>query len=484
MARQANVIPLISGSGSTSWLQKPVGFAQGRKCRRIRMRTAAVFTNSSTIVNLTAAYALLILQNFYANITTYFGDVNQDTVDASMTLNQMREMYAFAEGRDFTINGFQVNAITGTNVSFTASTTTTIQVEAVRTFQLVRAAQDVTDYCPGCTQMKQMQFGITPAASALVALSTVTLTTTSISASIILDDMPAEGQQDIWANVIRVRQTTTPGESITLPIPGGGAIIACWDEQTTGAAAPYTLINIKADDVDINGIINYSQYLQGYQDDLPIGWFDVSTLVAPLYTTAQFIDPNILDTGEQIVFNQPNNDQATPKITVLFIPTMTTGARNQAGDNIQNGATGQLNSFQLSNLHAVADTNNPPQAGSAASISPMAIVKPTDTGYATISGTRFAVGQVPGDSIPTPKLNNVAAAVTNAGGASTAAGSSTIAKATKKIALSIPGYNSPNKNPQTSTAGHNAVAGQILSTLKASSGAAAAVAPKIVKPKA
>lgn len=486
MARQANVIPLVSGSGSTSWLQKPVGFAVGRKCRRIRLRVAASFTNSSTLVQMTSAYALLIMQNFFSNLTLYFGDVNQDTVDASMTFNQLREMYAFAEGKDFTINGIAISAITGSApfaVPFAASTTTTVQVEVVRTFEMVRAGQDLCDYCPGTTQMKQMSLGVAPASSALAALGTVTLTSPNLSAQVILDDMPSEGAQDVWASVMRVRQTTTPGESITLPIPGGGAIIACWDEQTVASASPYTLINLKADDVDINGIISYSQYLQGYEDDLPVGWFDPSTLVTPLYTSPQFIDPNLLDTGEQIVFNQPNNDQATPKITVLFVPSVTTGTRNQVGDNILNGSSGTKTSFQLSNLHAVAPSNNTPSQGSAASIAPMAIVSTTDTAYATTPGTRYATGQLPGDSVPTATLSNVAAAVANAGGAQSAAGSSTVAKATKKIALSIPGYSTPNKNPQTSSPGHNAIASQILTAVKAPSGAAAAVAPKIVKPR-
>jgi hypothetical protein len=505
MARQGNVMNVTIGTGAAVQLQKPVAFDDGRKCRRIRFRAPVSFTNSGAIVSATAAYLLLSFQAIFGNLTLQFGDVSPDVVDAAMPFQQLRELYAFMEGKDSTIS-----AVGGTNtgtaiplnligaaapflITFTATTTTVLTFETVRSFTLLRSAQDLTDWCPGTTQMKQMQLSLQPSASASPVLATVTFTSSLVQVQVIFDDMPSEGLNDVWASVARARLVATPGTTITLPLGAGGLIFAIWDESHTALTTPLTTFDVKADGRLINGTIQFSQFYQGYLDDLPNGqnvpgpnpWFDPSTSTCtPLYTAPSYLDPNLAETGEVIVFDQPNNDITAPTIVVGFIPTVTSDYVTQTGNNIQNGQQGQKSTFNLSNLHAVAPTAAPTANASAASVAPMAIVSPSDTAFSTVSGTAFSPGSLPSVSIPNATISKVSAQVTSAGGPAGAGGASTLARATKKLATAIPGYSSSNKMPQGSTSAHNTLAGKLLAGVNQLTGStastgAAAVAPKL-----
>jgi hypothetical protein len=490
MSRQLNVLNVTAGSGASVQLQKPVAWDVGMKCRRIRYRVALSLTNSSTLVQGTTAFFLAAFQSIFGNESIQFGDVSPDVVDALMPFNQLRELYAFMEGKDVTVNGIGLQAITGVApfaVPIAASTTTVVNLECVRSFTLQRAAQDLTDWCPGETQMKQMQLAVQPGVGATPVLSTVSFTSALVQVQVIADDMLAEGGNDVWASVARCRLTTTPGTTITLPLGQGGMIFALWDEANSAATYPLTVFDVKADGRLINGTIQFAQWFQCFEDDLPQGWFDPSVLVAPLFISPAFIDPNLQQTGEQIIFDQPNNDVTAPKLVVGFIPAVTTDYATVIGTNVQSGSQNQKSTFNLSNLHAVADTNNPPSAGPAASISPVAIVAPADNAFSTVSGTQFKPGALPEASIPNATVAKVAAQVSTHGGPSTNGGASTLAKATKKVAISIPGYSSPNRNPTGSSPMHNALAGKLLAGYNSLSGqpqstGAAGIATKLISP--
>lgn len=486
MARQGNNVTLTAGSGAASTLQKPIAFDDGRKCRRIRLRVALSLTNSSTLVQATTAFLLQAFQSIIGNLSIQFGDASADVVDGQMPFNQLRELYAFMEGRDVTVNGIGLQAVSG-NVPIAASTTTIVQLEAVRSFQLTRAAQDITDWCPGASQMKQMLLTIQPGTGATPVLSTVTFTSPVVQVQVILDDMPSEGGNDVWASVPRCRIMATSGTSLNLPIGNGGAIFAIWDEAFVAASNPLSIFDVKADGRLINGAIGYGQYLQGYSDEVPFGSFDPQVLISPYYTSPQVIDPNLMETAESLVWDQPNNEVVSPKVLVGFIPAITSDYAQMIGNNVNARPNGAGATFMLANLHSVANTNNPPSAAPAASTTPVAIVAPTDTSFSTISGTVFRPGQLPSVEVPTATTAKVAASVKSAGGTGAPGGSSALAKAAKSIALSVPGLNSPNKSPINGTANLSALTGKLLAGVNALHGNspqdnAAAVSTKIISP--
>lgn len=471
MARQGNVVNVTAGSGAAALLQKPLAFDDGRKCRRISFRCALSLTNSSTLVQGTTAFFLACFNSIMGNISLQFGDVNPDVVDSAMPFNQLREMLAAMEGKDVTVNQIPLNQISS-NVPVAASTTTVVQLEASRTFVLNRAAQDLTDWCPGATQMRQAQISIQPGTGATPTLTTVSFTTANVQVQVILDDMPAEGQNDVWASVARVKLTATSGTTLQMPIGQGGAIIAVWDEAFVAASSPLTTFDLKADQKLMNGIIGFQQYWQSYLNDLPPSWFDLSTLASVYYALPQWCDPNLMETAEVLVWDQPNNDVTSPKVVVCYIPAISGDVASQISDNIERGQQGQKSTFSLSNLHQVANTNNPPSTGAAASTTPVAIVSPGDTAFSTVSGLVKTPGSLLKPQVPVATVSSVASTVAAAGGTTSAAGSSALVKSTRNVALAIPGFSSPNKSAANSTAAHNSLAGQLLAGINKNLGIA------------
>ncbi|HTZ88634.1 MAG TPA: hypothetical protein VMB05_18375 [Solirubrobacteraceae bacterium] len=447
MARQCNAFQVTFGSGAPGVLQKPIRINPNRKCTRIRCRATMVVANSGAAYNMTAANLVTLAAALFANFYLAFGDTDVEVVDANHPFSLMRYLYAVMENKDFTVqignNGqsYAINAVTGTNIQIGASGNTTLVMEFVRSFTWVRGAKQLHDNCPGTSQMQQLNLSITPSTTS-PTFNTGAVTVSTASIVVIFEDMPTKADNpDPYARVIRIRETTTQGTDVPLPLQDGGAPIHIADLSTAALSTVLTLFNIFADGMTaIQGIISAAQALNEWEQDLPLGAFDASTLGTPLYTTPVIDDLESLDKAQQLIFNQPNNDITSPQLVVIFFPAWTKSAVNQAGGNLSKTKQGYV---ALGSGAATSGDGTDPATGS---VTPLAVLDPSTPQASLVPTVRFSPGSTPTTIIP-PHLTAgaMAAAASKAGGSAGVTGSAVLASAAQSLAAVTPGATLPTK---------------------------------------
>ena len=464
--KQVNNLQITVGSGAQVNLPQPVKFDPGKKCPRIRARIGAVMANSSTAYNMTAANLITLLSAIVSNWYLAWGNSEEMSVDPTLPFSMMRLMFAQLEGKDFTANDIAINAVSGSAVQVAASPAlTTITFEFIRSFTVKKQLNELHDFCPGTSQMQQIQLGITPSNSAAPTFSsgTVTMSSTTCSCEILFEQMDADSDQ--WAQVPMMRQASPSagGQNIPLPVKNGGSLIAVADLSHAASGYALTLFELTdelagAGKHFVQGLCQFGQALSGYFQDLFNGDFDWSALAAPLYTIPTANDVAHLDSVKSLNFYQPNNDITSPLLCVTFVNTQTPNEVNSAGVNI----LGSLKSgFKLTNAVG-AGTRPASTPQQVAAVLPLQIRRVTDPAYSTAPGQVFAPNQAPTTDIPAPVLASAqAAAQAQPGGANSAAGSAQLARSTKSITNAVPGYASPGKTTGPSNA-HLAIATSIL----------------------
>jgi hypothetical protein len=449
MARQCNAFTVTLGSSNPGVLQKPIRINPKRKCTRIRCRaTVTMTTTDSSSYNMTSANCVSLAGEIFGNFYLAFGDNDPDVVDANHPFAFMRYMYGVLEGKDFTIGVqnatsgsepatmYALNAVTGSNVQIAASgtsTTTTLVLEFVRSFTPVRMGKELHDFCPGPSQMRQLNLSITPSGTS-PSFDSAHVTATSASIVIILEDMPTKN--DPWASVPKMRETTAQGTDIPLPIASGGGLLHVADLSEAATSSVLTLFNLVGDGVIFHGILNSAQALQEFEQDLPLGAFDVSTLGTPLYTTPVLDRVADLDTAEQLVFNQPNNDITSPQLVVLFIERWSQARVNQAGGN---AATTKQGPVAVATLAAA---NGQSASETTASISPLNVMDPSEPAASLAPTVNFSPGSAPQLNIPNHLLSGPASTASSLKGGASSAYAANSAKA---LTAATPGISSPNK---------------------------------------
>jgi hypothetical protein len=474
--KQGNQITLSIGSGSEVTLpQGRIRFDAGKKCARIRARISVVMANSSTAYNMTAANLITLLSACVANFRLNFGTSDAETVDTTLPFAMMRLMYAMMEGKDFFVSvgsgtPVQINTVSGSTIQIAATPTlTTLNFEFLRSFTIKKALSELHTFCPGYTQMQQIDMGITPSASAAPTFNTGDVTVnapTAIPCEILFEELEADSDQ--WANCPRIRQASPSagGQTIPLPVESGASIIAIADLSSGASGYGLTLFEITdpspvangGQPVYVNGLASFAQTFAAYEQDLFNGDYDWSAQAAPLYTIPTANDVEHLDSVGSLQFYQPNNDLSAPQICVCYVPAFTPGSVNRVGTN----ALGMV-AQPLKLTNAVGSGSLPPSTPSqVAAVLPLQIQKQQAPAFATAPGQLFAPNSAPSTDIPAPVLAAAqGAANAQPGGASSAAGSAQLAKSTKSITNAVPGFAQPGKRTGPTNA-HLAVASTIL----------------------
>ncbi len=457
--KQANQFSVALGSGAPGVLQKPIRFDAGRKCTRIRLRCSPQLTSTDAAAyNMTPADCATLAAAIAGNLSLQFGDTEPEVVDPNTPFPLLRLLQGVLEEQDFKISNIPLSSVAAGQVAVPAGGSLTPIVEIVRSFSFERLGSRMHDTCPGASQMKQLQLALTPGAIPTFDGGKVSVANaTNVPVLVIFDDIPADG--DDWATVPKLRETTTAGINIPLPTGAGGSILAVMDQGYAAAASPLTLFTIDADGRRMQGIATAAQVLSSYFEDLPLGSFDWSSLATPLYVAPAFDELASLDSADELVFSQPNDDLTAPKLCVVYVEKNTKSSVSRVGTNLLGSEHGPKK-FRLATRFGAEGKRVPEHVGA---IAPLSVLREGHPGYDLAPGTIFARGAPPVDDVPSYLAASAQSAAANhPGGLDSSAGTASLAHAVKWLTAAMPGYASSNRGGGIGTIFHMQMAQKIL----------------------
>ena len=440
--KELNSVQMGTAAGAIARLPRPVDFPSGRGCSRLRVEAQIPCKNNTAgPLDFTGAKAKDAIACLFATTSLRFGDKVKDEVDVALGYLRAREMLLELTGDDFFVIGsnnvpVRLNALTDATVLYAAvaaGATITLVVEFARAFEVARLGTDAYRYCPGASQMRQVQFeairgGTFDAGGAFVQGAAADLL-------FLADDF--EANDDKWAAVPRLYQNEEAGRVSHGPKAPIG-LLAMWEYSQVGAATPLSLFTIGRDgDSPIHSDARASRVVRDALYTDPIGMYDVNGLVTVLHSLPDGSEVNDIPVGSGFIFQQTGAELNPPRTAWLHVPVRTREEIDEfVGRNVANETGIKLISAAAKSPKGITSH--------AAGMEPMILAKRDDDDFEALPGRVTGIGIAPTDHVPASVMKAAQAA---AGAASDpAAARATAGKVTQQLAKALPGYQSGQRH--------------------------------------
>lgn len=417
-------------------LPRPVDFRDGRACSRLRAEaTIHCKNNTGVAADLTGAKVKAAMAAVFSIANLKFGTKALEVVDNGLAFARAREMLIkLSNGLD----DFIIAAADGTygpkkyqnvadadvvHAAVAAGATFDVVVEYVRAFEVDDLGQDAYKYCPGASQMRQVQWDWTaaPWVDATFALGAAT------DVTFVADDF--EAHDDKWVSVPRLYQQEEAGR--VSHGPGGNlGLLAMWEYTSAGAATPLTVFSVERDgDSPVQDKVRASRVVRDALLEIAGGAYDLNALVTLLFRIPANAEPADIPTGSGFRLEQTGSELAPPKTAWLYVPSKSAVEWDEAaGKNVE-----QEEETTAISASTKASRGQPsPVAG----LEGVILARAGSSDAETLPGRRYKTGQVPTEHIPSAVAEAAKQVASSAGGAHKAAGA---------IARALPGGTSAKR---------------------------------------
>jgi hypothetical protein len=437
--REVNSFQMGTAPSTPASLERPVAFDDGQECSRIRDEIVITTQNvSGAPANLLVSDVIDHLRCIAGAVTSSFGDKNKDTFDNALSFDQLREMMVAMTGKDFLINGKEINKYNLTDIlanAVAANAVVLVTCEIVRSFQLQRLAHLRNIYCPGATQMRQLAHqykrGATWSNNAKWAQSG------NVSILTIFDQQPVK--HDRWARVPRL-WLNDEGGRISHGPDEACALFAAWERTAVGASTLLGLVNLRAkgdsallEGVQMPRVVRDGDYL------LPPGDFDLNALATVFFQLPESVDLNEVPTG--IFTIEDPGQEINPLYTAwLHVP--------EVHEGFLDGHV-KANVISQKDPEARVVNSGPTRAPNAhdhiAATLPVSILRPHEPAFETAAARAYVYGKEPVTFIP-PAVTAAAQANVAAVGGDKRTQAAAIKQQMMALAKWVPGQASAEKS--------------------------------------
>lgn len=446
--REVNSFSMGTASGTPASLQRPVAFEDGEECIRMRDEVTIPMKNAQAgAENLTVQDALDALTCLLGSCTNSFGDKAKDTFDDALSFDDLRAMWIEMTGRDFLINGKEINKQNLTDVIFSAvaaGATKNVVCEVARAFEYVKLGKYKNLYCPGASQMRTVSHLYKRSGNAFT--SSGNFSQDGGATIVTMFDMePEPTGHDRWAKVLRLYINDEGGRVSHGPgVPV--ALFAAWEKTAAGTSTALGNISLRCEgaadilsDVQASRVVRDADYL------LPFGSLDLNTLVTQLHRLPATVDLNQVPTG---VFKlEDPGQELNPMNTVWLYAEAVDEAHADAviAPNVVSGTQPEVR------LSGSALTRAPDAQPHIAATLPMNLLRPDEPMFETAPSRAYVKGKSPVTFIPAG-VTATAQAQVAAAGKDDKSKAAAATHAAKTIAKGIPGATTPHKGKTTTVA--------------------------------
>lgn len=456
--KELNSAPMGVSSGSICRLPRPIPFPMGRGCSRIRAEATVTLKNgSAAAANLTGATVKWILACLFDTSTLRFGDRQPEIVDSSLPYTRARELMNVLTLDDYLIQAAGYNGGAPKRVrdvadadviasAVAAGGTTLVTVEFCRAFEVVRLGPDAYSYCPGATQMRQLQWEFVRGGS--VDPAGVFVQAAQADVLFVADDF--EAHDDLWAFVPRLYQQEEAGRESHGPRNAIG-LLAMWDYNTPGSSTPLSLFTIRRDgDAPLHDNVQARRVIRDALYTDPIGAYDVNALATVLHNLPGDAEKHDVPVGAGYTLVQTGSELNPPRTAWLHVPVYSEEAIDKyVGENVKDVLGVKL-------VNASAKSGRALGSGAAA-LEPVLIARKESADFEHLPGRVHAEGIAPTTHIPAAVLS---AATAQVGAAAGIEGKGAAAdKVAKALSKAVPGWLS-GKRGQKGPA-HQAIKGRL-----------------------
>lgn len=360
---------------------------------------------------LTAADMLALWQACVHDTWNYqWGEVAKDKADQGLVFNDLRQQFIGMTYRDFTIATADApTASIGTLGPYNAGCSyavvvpgsgtnggvMTVILELTRSFLIERPnSKNITRWCPGATQVKQMYWEFN---CALNGFSANAAQVTCIGGTYRQEADVIDGP-DVWVNVVRMFKNPTVG--LENPGPGeGGKLIYCVEQ--TAPAASTSLVNTfslrRTGDTDLHTDQLPQDILREQATQLdPLGSLvDLNSLVTCLWRAGPEATLDTLPSNELFKLKFTKQDLATFQIAWLYAPATGDDTVALIGRNATEGKQNPKGAQVLL-------TGASRARGASAATDGIRLMTPDEPGFASSPGFLARPNTPPELSVPVP----------------------------------------------------------------------------------
>jgi hypothetical protein len=436
--RELNSAQIGITAGSICRLPRPVPFPEGRGCARLRAEiTVGAKQTNAVAKDLTGAAVKAIVAVLCDTSTLRFGDRKPEIVDSSLPYARAREQFIALTMDDFmvslsTYNGGvakRIRDIADADVwsaAMAQNAVATLVIEFNRAFEVVRLGPDAYSYCPGSTQMKQIQWEIVRGGG---TFGTADFAQNAAADVLFLAD-DIEAHDDQWAFVPRIYQQEEAGRESHGP-RGPIGLLACWEYTSAGAATALTIFAIKRNgDTPLHDNVQAKRVVRDAAYTDPIGAYDLNLLATVVHNIPGDAEKHDIPVGEAFLLSQTGSELSPPKSAWLHIPVY---AQEQidalVGENVQTPEGVKL-------INAAAKSGKALGSGAAA-LEPVLIARKGSADFESLPGRVHAISLAATTHVPEAIMAAAQHAVAAANGLEAKAAAAE--KGSKVIAKALPG---------------------------------------------
>jgi hypothetical protein len=432
--RELNSQQMGTTAGALARLPRPVSFADGRGCARLRVEVVqSMKNNTGGPLDYTGARAKKLIEGLFKTSTLRFGDRHADVVDNALDFARLREMCLALTGDDFII----VHPTTGVptrlasiadadvlKAAVAAGASFLITMEIARPFEVVRLGEDAYAYCPGASQLRQVQWEFVRG-SAVDTAGGEFVQNGAADLLFVADDF--ETGDDKWAAVPRLYQQEEAGRESHGPRAPSG-LLSVWEYSAVGASTALTLFSITREgDAPLHDNVRAARVVRDALYTDPTGAYDLNLLATVLHQIPDNTEKNEIPVGEGWKFLQTGTELSPPKTAWLHVPARSEEEHDNTGKNVEGDQGVKMISAAAKSAKGMSSP--------AASLEPVIMARQGSADFEALPGRVVARGLSPTTHVPASVANAAAASVSGDPEAASAAAS----KVATAIAKAIPG---------------------------------------------
>lgn len=383
--RQVNTFSLGAASGAVGRLQREINFPAGQQATQLDLEIALPVRNTGGApITLKAADLAKVFAAVVATFSLRFGKKSPEIIDNALSFGDARRFFQVLTGRDFQINGvplatFDTEVPAG--IVIAAGATTIVELVFCRAFTFDRLGVERNKFCPGTTQMRQMQIEVMRGAATLGVATGLTISQPDAADVTVLAHHVREEAEDQWSPIIRWFTNAESGLESAGP-NDAGVILAVMETTAAGAATEIELFTLGRDgDEPIHDNVQASRVVRQGRYDLPIGAIDPNDTATVLYQPPERCRLEELPLGRGFYVRQAANYLTPMQTAWIYVPEMD---RARADSYVGPNAANEMGEVKLSSLGAVGAT------AQLAAVLPVSLLRRGSIEFAIRPGATYA----------------------------------------------------------------------------------------------
>jgi len=403
--KELNAAQMGTGAGAPCKLPRPVVFADGHGCARLRVECTVVpKNNTGGAVDYTGAKAKDAAACMFSLSTLKVGDKAVEVIDNALPYARAREMLVIMSHDDFLINGTPINQLADATVISAAvaagANAAAVVIEFVRAFEVVDLGEHAYDYAPGASFMRQIQHEFQRGATFDSGGQFVQ----SAAADFLWIADTFQTHDDKWPTVPRLSLNEEAGRASSGPAEPCG-LLAMWDYTGIGSAIALTIFSLtRKNDAPIHDNARASRVVRDASYWLPLGAYNPNLLVALLHALPDASEKNEIPVGQGWSISQTAAEMAPFKTAWLYIPSRDELAVDSViGPNVQTAEGVKLVSASLKSTGRLDPK--------LAALEPFILAHRGSADFETRRGRAYQTGHAPVTHIPDADLRQAQAQI-------------------------------------------------------------------------